>query len=60
MYAGENNKANGGFEHSGLCWLIKWHYKMRKDGLWIYIIMMVWKKSGVRNIQQDISILLKK
>jgi protein SCO1/2 len=31
MYAGENNKANGGFEHSGLFgWLIKWHYKMQE------------------------------
>jgi protein SCO1/2 len=61
LYAGENSKVNGGFEHSGLFALIDKNGDIRcryddfgnpilyYDGL---------DKRGVRNIQQDINILL--
>ncbi len=61
LYAGENSKVNGGFEHSGLFALIDKNGDIRcryddfgnpilyYDGL---------DKKGVRNIQQDINILL--
>jgi protein SCO1/2 len=61
LYAGENSKVNGGFEHSGLFALIDKNGNIRcryddfgnpilyYDGL---------DKKGVRNIQQDINILL--
>ncbi|MFV8368394.1 SCO family protein [Flavobacterium sp. LB2R40] len=62
LYAGENKKVAGGFEHSGLFALIDKNGNIRcrndeygnpilyYDGL---------DKKGVRNIQQDINILLK-
>jgi protein SCO1 len=61
LYAGENSQVNGGFEHSGLFALIDKNGDIRcryddfgnpilyYDGL---------DKKGVRNIQQDINILL--
>lgn len=61
LYAGQNNKVAGGFEHSGLFALIDKNGNIRcrndeygnpilyYDGL---------DKKGVRNIQQDINILL--
>ena len=62
LYAGQNSKVQGGFEHSGLFALIDKNGSMRSrkdefgnpilyyDGL---------DKKGVRDIQQDIAILLK-
>jgi protein SCO1/2 len=62
LYAGENSKVNGGFEHSGLFALIdkKGNIRCRKDNYGNPILYYDGlEKSGVRDIQQDISILLK-
>ncbi|MDG2430967.1 SCO family protein [Flavobacterium sp.] len=62
LYAGENSKVNGGFEHSGLFALIdkNGNIRCRKDNFGNPILYYDGlEKEGVRNIQQDISILLK-
>ncbi|RTY71459.1 SCO family protein [Flavobacterium sp. LB2P53] len=62
LYAGENNKATGGFEHSGLFALIdkNGNIRCRKDDFGNPILYYDGlDKKGVRNIQQDINILLK-
>lgn len=62
LYAGENNKARGGFEHSGLFALIdkKGNIRCRKDDYGNPILYYDGlDKKGVRDIQQDIAILLK-
>ncbi len=62
LYAGENNKAKGGFEHSGLFALIdkNGNIRCRKDNFGNPILYYDGlEKTGVRNIQQDIAILLK-
>jgi protein SCO1/2 len=62
LYAGQNNKAQGGFEHSGLFALIdkKGNIRCRKDEFGNPILYYDGlEKKGVRNIQQDIAILLK-
>jgi protein SCO1 len=62
LYAGENNKAKGGFEHSGLFALIDKNgtIRCRKDDYGNPILYYDGlDKKGVRNIQQDIAILLK-
>lgn len=62
LYAGENNKAKGGFEHSGLFALIdkKGNIRCRKDDYGNPILYYDGlDKKGVRDIQQDIAILLK-
>jgi protein SCO1/2 len=62
LYAGENNKARGGFEHSGLFALIdkKGNIRCRRDGYGNPIMYYDGlDKKGVRDIQQDIAILLK-
>lgn len=62
VYVGENSKVNGGFEHSGLFALIdkKGNIRCRKDDYGNPILYYDGlDKKGVRNIQQDISILLK-
>ncbi|RTY83082.1 SCO family protein [Flavobacterium sp. GSP27] len=62
LYAGENNKAAGGFEHSGLFALIdkNGNIRCRKDDFGNPILYYDGlDKKGVRNIQQDINILLK-
>jgi|SRR6218665_1276747 len=61
LYAGENNKVSGGFEHSGLFALIDkdGNIRCRKDEFGnpnIYYDGL--DKKGVRDIQQDIKILL--
>jgi protein SCO1 len=61
LYAGENSKVNGGFEHSGMFALIdkKGNIRCRKDEFGNPILYYDGlEKSGVRDIQQDISILL--
>lgn len=61
LYAGENSKVNGGFEHSGLFALIdkNGNIRCRKDDFGNPILYYDGlDKVGVRNIQQDISILL--
>ena len=62
LYAGENSKVRGGFEHSGLFALIdkNGNIRCRKDdygNLILYYDGL--EKKGVRDIQQDIAILLK-
>jgi protein SCO1 len=62
LYAGENNKAKGGFEHSGLFALIDKNgdIRCRKDAYGNPILYYDGlDKKGVRDIQQDIAILLK-
>jgi protein SCO1/2 len=62
LYAGENNKAKGGFEHSGLFALIDkdGNIRCRKDDYGNPILYYDGlDKKGVRDIQQDIAILLK-
>ncbi|TRX42421.1 SCO family protein [Flavobacterium restrictum] len=62
LYAAENKKVSGGFEHSGLFALIdkKGFIRCRKDDFGNPILYYdgLYKK-GVRDIQQDIKILLK-
>ena len=62
LYAGENNKASGGFEHSGFFALIDkdGNIRCRRDDFGNPILYYDGlDKKGVRDIQQDISILLK-
>lgn len=62
LYAGENAKVNGGFEHSGSFALIdkKGNIRCRKDDYGNPILYYDGlDKKGVRDIQQDIAILLK-
>lgn len=62
VYVGENAKANGGFEHSGLFALIDKNgdIRCRKDNYGNPILYYDGiEKEGVRNIQQDIATLLK-
>jgi protein SCO1/2 len=62
LYAGENNKAKGGFEHSGLFALIDKNgiIRCRKDKYGNPILYYDGlERTGVRDIQQDIAILLK-
>jgi len=62
LYAGQNNKAEGGFEHSGLFALIdkNGNIRCRKDEFGNPILYYDGlDKKGVRDIQQDIAILLK-
>ncbi|MFC5681672.1 SCO family protein [Flavobacterium sp. MAHUQ-51] len=61
LYAGENSKVNGGFEHSGMFALIdkNGNIRCRKDEFGNPILYYDGlEKAGVRDIQQDISILL--
>ncbi|MGA9637985.1 SCO family protein [Flavobacterium sp.] len=61
LYAAENEKVAGGFEHSGLFALIdkKGNIRCRKDEFGNPILYYDGlEKTGVRDIQQDISILL--
>lgn len=62
LYAGQNNKVAGGFEHSGLFALIdkNGNIRCRNDEFGNPILYYDGlDKMGVRNIQQDINILLK-
>ena len=62
LYAGENSKVRGGFEHSGLFALIdkNGNIRCRKDDYGNPILYYDGlEKKGVRDIQQDIAILLK-
>lgn len=62
LYAGENSKVNGGFEHSGLFALIDINgdIRCRKDEYGNPILYYDGlEKEGVKALQQDISILLK-
>ena len=62
LYAGENSKVNGGFEHSGLFALIdkNGNIRCRKDDFGNPILYYDGlDKNGVRDIQQDIKVLLK-
>jgi protein SCO1/2 len=62
LYAGENSKVSGGFEHSGLFALIdkKGNIRCRKDDYGNPILYYDGlDKKGVRDIQQDINVLLK-
>jgi protein SCO1 len=62
IYAGENSKVNGGFEHSGLFALIDKNgiIRCRKDNFGNPILYYDGlDKQGVWDIQQDIAILLK-
>lgn len=62
LYAGENKNVTGGFEHSGLFALIdkKGNIRCRKDDYGNPILYYDGlDKKGVRDIQQDIAILLK-
>lgn len=61
LYAGENSKVNGGFEHSGLFALIdkNGNIRCRKDNFGNPILYYDGlDKNGVRDIQQDIKVLL--
>lgn len=61
LYAGENAKVSGGFEHSGLFALIdkEGNIRCRKDNFGNPILYYDGlDKKGVRDIQQDIKILL--
>lgn len=61
LYAGENDKVNGGFEHSGLFALIDkdGNIRCRKDDFGNPILYYDGlDKKGVRDIQEDIKILL--
>jgi len=62
LYAGENSKVNGGFEHSGLFALIDKNgmIRCRKDEYGNPILYYDGlEKEGIKAIQQDITILLK-
>lgn len=62
LYVGENSKVNGGFEHSGLFALIdkNGNIRCRRDNYGNPILYYDGlEKTGVRDIQQDISLLLK-
>ena len=62
LYAGENSKINGGFEHSGFFALIdkNGNIRCRKDEHGNPVLYYDGtEKEGVRAIQQDIAILLK-
>ncbi|SHF71145.1 protein SCO1/2 [Flavobacterium fluvii] len=62
LYAGQNSKVKGGFEHSGLFALIdkKGNIRCRYDEFGNPILYYDGlDKKGVRDIQQDIAILLK-
>jgi protein SCO1/2 len=62
LYAGENSKVSGGFEHSGLFALVDKNgdIRCRKDDFGNPILYYDGlDKKGVRDIQQDINILLK-
>jgi protein SCO1/2 len=62
VYVGQNSKVNGGFEHSGLFALIDKNgdIRCRKDNFGNPILYYDGiEKEGVRNLQQDIVILLK-
>jgi len=62
LYAGENSKVRGGFEHSGLFALVDKNgdIRCRKDDYGNPILYYDGlDKKGVRDIQQDIAILLK-
>ncbi len=62
IYAGQNSKVQGGFEHSGLFALIdkNGNIRCRKDNYGNPILYYDGlDKKGVRDIQQDIAILLK-
>lgn len=62
LYAGENSKVNGGFEHSGLFALIdkKGNIRCRKDAYGNPILYYDGlDKKGVQAIEQDIAILLR-
>jgi protein SCO1/2 len=62
LYAGENSNVKGGFEHSGLFALIdkNGNIRCRKDEFGNPILYYDGlEKKGVRDIQQDIAILLK-
>ena len=62
LYAGENKNVKGGFEHSGLFALIdkNGNIRCRKDDYGNPILYYDGlEKKGVRDIQQDIAILLK-
>ncbi|NHM06770.1 SCO family protein [Flavobacterium sp. CYK-4] len=62
LYAGENKKASGGFEHSGLFALIdkEGNIRCRKDDYGNPILYYDGlEKTGVKAIKQDIAILLK-
>jgi protein SCO1/2 len=62
LYAGENSKVKGGFEHSGLFALVDKNgdIRCRKDDFGNPILYYDGlEKKGVRDIQQDIAILLK-
>lgn len=62
LYAGENSKVNGGFEHSGLFALIDKNgdIRCRKDDFGNPILYYDGlEKEGVKAIQQDIAILLR-
>jgi protein SCO1/2 len=61
VFAGENSKVNGGFEHSGLFALIdkNGYIRCRKDDYGNPILYYEGlEKEGVKAIQQDIAILL--
>ena len=61
LYAGENSKVNGGFEHSGLFALVdkKGFIRCRRDEYGNPILYYDGiEKEGVKAIQQDIAILL--
>ena len=61
LFAGENSKVNGGFEHSGMFALIdkNGNIRCRKDNFGNPILYYDGlEKAGVRDLQQDISILL--
>lgn len=61
-YVGENHKVKGGFEHSGLFALIdkKGYIRCRKDDYGNPILYYDGlDKKGVRDLQQDIAILIK-
>lgn len=62
LYAGENSKVNGNFEHSGLFALIdkKGNIRCRKDDYGNPILYYDGiEKEGVKAIEQDIAILLR-
>jgi protein SCO1/2 len=62
LYAGENSKVNGGFEHSGFFALIdkKGNIRCRKDEYGNPILYYEGiEKEGVRDIKEDIAILLR-
>ncbi len=62
LYAGENSNVKGGFEHSGLFALVdkNGNFRCRKDDFGNPILYYDGlEKKGVRDIQQDIAILLK-